>query len=67
MRYSRLLTFVALACVSAVSFAQAPAPKADKSGGDTKAEKQKKDKSAPVTAEEKETATKRTERLFGSG
>ena len=66
MRYSRLLTFVALACVSAVSFAQAPAPKGDKSGGDAKAQKPKKDKTAPVTAEEKESATKRTERLFGS-
>ena len=44
MRYSRLLTFVALACVSAVSFAQAPAPKGDKSGGDAKAQKPKKDK-----------------------
>jgi hypothetical protein len=61
-----LLTVVALACVSAVSFAQAPAPKGDKSGGDAKAGKQKKDKTAPVTAEEKEAATKRTERLFGS-
>ena len=66
MRYSRLLTFVALACASSVSFAQAPAPKADKSGGDGKAEKPKKDKTAPVTAEEKESAAKRTERLFGS-
>jgi hypothetical protein len=61
-----LLTFVALACVSAVSFAQAPAPKGEKSGGDAKPEKQKKDKTAPVTAEEKDAATRRTERLFGS-
>ena len=66
MRYPRLLTVVALTCVSAVSFAQAPAPKGEKGGGDAKAEKQKKDKTAPVTAEEKETAAKRTERLFGS-
>jgi hypothetical protein len=65
MRYSRLLTFVALACVSAVSFAQAPAPKGEKSGGDKQA-KPKKDKTAPVTAEEKEASARRTERLFGS-
>jgi hypothetical protein len=61
-----LLTFVALACASSVSFAQAPTPKADKSGGESKAEKPKKDKTAPVTAEEQESAAKRTERLFGS-
>ena len=66
MRYSRFLTVAALACVSAVSFAQAPAPKGEKGGGDTKQEKVKKDKTAPVTAEEKDAATRRTERLFGS-
>jgi hypothetical protein len=66
MRYSKLLTFVALTCVSAVSFAQAPASKGDKGGGDGKQEKVKKDKTAPVTAEEKEASTRRTARLFGS-
>jgi hypothetical protein len=66
MRYSKLLTFVALTCVSAVSFAQSPPPKGDKGGGDGKQEKAKKDKTAPVTAEEKEASTRRTERLFGS-
>ncbi len=66
MRYSKLLAFVALTCVSAVSFAQAPASKGDKGGGDAKQEKVKKDKTAPVTAEEKEAATRRTERLFGA-
>jgi hypothetical protein len=66
MRYSKLLTFVALTCVSPVSFAQAPASKGDKGGGDAKQEKVKKAKTAPVTAEEKEAATRRTERLFGS-
>ena len=66
MRYSKLLTVVALACVSAVSFAQAPASKGEKGGGDAKAEKQKKNKTDPVTAEEKDAATRRTERLFGS-
>jgi len=66
MRYSKLLTFVALTCVSAVSFAQAPASKGDKGGGDGKQEKVKKDKTAPVTPEEKEASTRRTERLFGS-
>jgi hypothetical protein len=43
MRYSKLLTFVALTCVSAVSFAQSPAPKGEKGGGDGKQEKAKKD------------------------
>jgi len=66
MRYSKLLTVVALACVSAVSFAQAPASKGDKGGGDAKGEKTKKNKTDPVTAEEKDAATRRTERLFGS-
>jgi len=66
MRYSKLLTFVALTCVSAVSFAQAPASKGDKGGGDGKQEKVKKDKTAPVTPEEKEASTRRTARLFGS-
>jgi len=66
MRYSKLLTVVALACVSAVSFAQAPASKGDKGGGEAKAQKTKKNKTDPVTAEEKDAATRRTERLFGS-
>jgi hypothetical protein len=66
MRYSRLLTVVALACVSAVSFAQAPASKGDKGGGSAKTDKTKKNKTDPVTPEEKDAATRRTERLFGS-
>jgi len=52
--------------VSAVSFAQAPAPKGEKGDGDAKQQKVKKDKTAPVTAEEKDAAMRRTERLFGS-
>jgi len=66
MRYTRLMTVVALACVSAVSFAQAPASKGDKGGGNAKADKTKKNRTDPVTAEEKDAATRRTERLFAS-
>jgi hypothetical protein len=66
MRYTRLMTVVALACVSAVSFAQAPASKGDKGGGNAKADKTKKNRTDPVTVEEKDAATRRTERLFGS-
>ena len=66
MRYPKLLTFVALTCLSAVSFAQDPVPKGEKTGGDGKQQKVKKDKTAPVTAEEKDAAARRTERLFGS-
>jgi hypothetical protein len=57
MRCSRLLPVVALMTVSAVSFAQQAA---------SKDAKPKKDKTQPVTAEEMETAKRRTERLFGS-
>ena len=67
MRYSRLLTLVALVSMSAVAFAQAPAPKGEKGGSDkTKQTKPKKDKSQPLTTEEIESAKRRTERLFGA-
>ena len=69
MRYSRLLTLVALASVSALASAQAPAAKGDKGGGSdakTKAQKPKKDKTQPPTPEEMESAKRRTERLFGA-
>ena len=66
MRYSRmLLPFLALIGVSSVSLAQASPQKGDKSGG-ANVPKKKKDLSQPVTAEEKETSTRRTARLFGS-
>src|SRR5262245_59799934 len=67
MRYSKFLTLVALTCVIAVSFAKSPAPTGDKGGGDGKQEKKvKKAATTPVTAEEKEASTRRTESLFGS-
>ena len=66
MRYSRLLPILAIAVASAVSFAQSPTPKGEKDGGAEPKTKQKKDKSAPVTAEEVEAAKRRSERLFGS-
>jgi hypothetical protein len=59
------LALIALTSLSAVSFAQAPNPKGEKSDGGKEA-KPKKDKSQPVTAEEVEAAKRRTERLFGS-
>ena len=57
MRYSRLLSLVALVSMSAVAFGQAPAPKGEKGGSDAKVKEQKpkKDKSQPLTAEEIET------------
>jgi len=66
MRTPRMLSLLALAFVSAVSFAQAPAPKGEKSGGDAKQPKAKKDKTQPLTPEEIESSKRRTERLFGS-
>lgn len=67
MRYSKLLPLIALATSSVVAVAQSPTPKADKAAGaEAKPAKQKKDKTLPVTAEEVETAKRRTERLFGS-
>ena len=64
MRCSRLIPFLALMTVSAVSMAQQDPPKPPK--GDAKDAKPKKDKSAPLTPEEIETAKRRSERLFGS-
>ena len=67
MRYSSIpafLSLVAFATLATTSVAQEPPPKADKSAG--KETKKKKDKTQPVSAEERESATKRTERLFGS-
>lgn len=69
MRYSRLLTLVALASMSAVASGQASAAKGDKGGGadaKSKQQKPKKDKSQPLTPEEIESAKRRTERLFGA-
>ena len=63
MRCSRLLPILALMTLSAVAPAQQDAPKPVKGAG--KDAKPKKDKSAPVTAEEIETSKRRSERLFG--
>ena len=64
MRRTRLLAMLALLGVSAPTFAQKAAPKAE--GATAKDAKPKKDKNAPVTEEEIATAKRRTERLFGS-
>jgi hypothetical protein len=64
MYYTRLLAVVALLSVSAGARAQ-DTPKAEKGAGG-KVAKPKKDKTQPVSAEEVEAATRRTERLFGS-
>ena len=66
MRTPTMLSVLALAFVSAVSLAQSPAPKGEKSGGDAKQPKAKKDKTQPLTPEEIESSKRRTERLFGS-
>jgi hypothetical protein len=50
---------------ASVVSAQAPAPKADKSGG-TSQPKKKKDKTLPIGEDEIQAAKRRTERLFGS-
>jgi len=63
MRCSRLLPILALITMSSVAPAQQDAPKPVK--GAEKDAKPKKDKSAPVTPEEIETAKRRSERLFG--
>src|SRR5512133_1585694 len=66
MRIPRTLSLLALAFFSAVSFAQAPAPKGEKGGGDAKQTKAKKDRTQPLAPEEIESAKRRTERLFGT-
>ena len=63
MRRSRLLPILALVTMSAVAPAQQDPPKPVQ--GAEKAAKPKKDKSAPVSPEEIETAKRRSERLFG--
>ena len=63
MRCSRLMPMIALLALSAPTFAQQAATKAE--GAASKDAKPKKDKSQPVTEEEIATAKRRTERLFG--
>ncbi|HUQ84116.1 MAG TPA: hypothetical protein VM076_23395 [Gemmatimonadaceae bacterium] len=65
MRCSRVIPIVALLTVSTVSIAQQDASKAVKGAESDAKPKAKKDKSAPISAEDIETAKRRSERLFG--